>query len=465
MNFTSNHQDIAGEDIIQILFELPSAIIISRNYSIIFGNKCALSLLQASDISELIGKNIQDFIVPSIITKNNGDEHEEQWTTLTGQILDIITQTSIIQFQGEVAEYTTLVNITRQKQSEQNLNELQKSYKSLVANSIDAIGVVTNDEFIYMNPSGIKMLGGKTKQDIIYKHIFTFVHPDFHDICIERMARIIEHDEIPKLMEQKMFTLDGKTINIEIIGFPIIYNGENAVQVIFRDITEFKQSQEVIIHSEKLSTVGKLAAGIAHEIRNPLTSLKGFLQLLTLDTTSINKYLPIFKSEIDRIEMISGELIALAKPFPQEFVRINMVDLLNDVIFLIETEAFRKNIAITNKIKEHIILINAVGMQMKQVFLNLLKNSIESMNHGGSIEVEVVLEPTIVSIHIRDEGSGISKENLKHIFDPFFTTKSEGTGLGLMVTQNIIENHGGEIKVSSIEGKGTTFTIMIPMDT
>ncbi|MNF98689.1 Sporulation kinase A [compost metagenome] len=190
---------------------------------------------------------------------------------------------------------------------------------------------------------------------------------------------------------------------------PTTLSGRPAFQIIVRDISERKKNEELLINSEKLYVAGQLAAGIAHEIRNPLTSLKGFLQLISL-----------------------------------------------------EAQASLHNTAIVIESVEEPLWVFGVENQIKQVFINVLKNAIEAMVDGGTITVASLLEGEYVVTRITDEGPGIPKEQMAKMGQPFYTTKDKGTGLGLMVTYKIIDNHQGRIHASSEIGLGTTFTISFP---
>ncbi|MFD1736742.1 ATP-binding protein [Bacillus salitolerans] len=447
------------------LVNMSNAIMVTQENKLVFANEAAAKLLKAETIDELIGQDLHQFLDPiHIKSEQNESLLEAVWVTCDGSRIDIGVQSTPILFKHKRATYMALTNLTNQKQTARQVKEIQESYKSLIENSLDSIGVVIDDTFVFINPAGVEVLGGKKKEDIIGKHIFTFLHPDFHEICIERMNRIIYDHEIPELMEQVMLTLAGKTIDIEIIGFPTVYKGVPAVQVIFRDITERNLNHQMMIRSEKLSTVGQLASGIAHEIRNPLTSLKGFLQLGLKDVTSLEQFLPIMLSEIERIEMISGELLSLAKEHPQHFSKANLIQLLDEVIVLIEVEALTKKILIEKNYAIQEVFISCVQTQIKQVIINILKNSIESMENGGSIRIDVTYEKEAVTLQVEDEGEGIPEEILAEIFEPFFTTKPSGTGLGLMVTEQIIENHGGSIDIQSQCGEGTIVTISFPFN-
>jgi PAS domain S-box-containing protein len=230
------------------------------------------------------------------------------------------------------------------------------------------------------------------------------------------------------------------------------------------DITEKKKTEEMLLKSEKLSLVGELAAGLAHEIRNPLTTIKGLVQVLQ-DTTEDKKvlYSDIILNEIDRINYIVSEFMVLAKPHAIYFNECNLTEILKKVIYLLEAEANLKNVVIMNDIANEDVILHGEKNQLTQVFVNLIKNAMEALPNGGIIRVSTSVVTDKIKISIEDNGVGMTEEQVKRIGEPFYTTKATGTGLGLMVSYKIIQNHKGSISVKSELNKGTTFDIILPL--
>ncbi|CAM4405841.1 ATP-binding protein [Paenibacillus tarimensis] len=258
---------------------------------------------------------------------------------------------------------------------------------------------------------------------------------------------------------------DGTTFPVEYTAVPFNDSCRAGGILTFRDMTEQLQSKDLIILSEKLSIAGQLAAGIAHEIRNPLTSLKGFLSLLRSGTSSNSKrdsYITIMNDELSRIEHISNELLMLAKPRSVQFIRSGICTLIDQVISLLQPQAVLKNVEIIIMPNHGPYLVYCDESQIKQVIINLLKNAMESMAGGGTIRITLEADDYSVYIKIADEGTGIPADKLNKLGQPFYSTKEKGTGLGLMVSYNIIENHNGKIEVESEPGRGTVFTVVLP---
>jgi signal transduction histidine kinase len=215
---------------------------------------------------------------------------------------------------------------------------------------------------------------------------------------------------------------------------------------------------------EKLAVIGQMAAGIGHEIRNPLSSLKGFTQLQQERNPNSNDFYPIMIQEIDRINSIVNDLMYLGKPKEIKFDKANIEEIITYTLSITQQQAERHKVAIETKISGPLPPIDCDSLQLKQVFINLIKNAIESMPDGGSIKINVkVSDGDKMEISILDEGCGIDDGLISNLGDPFFTTKTEGTGLGLMVSNQIIQDHQGKITIKSSLGKGTMVNVKVPI--
>lgn len=238
------------------------------------------------------------------------------------------------------------------------------------------------------------------------------------------------------------------------------------VYAIVRDITEVRREEELMVLSEKLSVIGHLAAAVAHEIRNPLTSLKGFVQLMDI-TKEVNPlHSDIMLKEIDRINIISSELLILGKKQDVAFRRIDLADSVQQVFTLMKAETNLNNIEMVLRIKTaEPISIMADSIELKQLFINIVKNSIEAIDENGEIDISLQIINDNAVISISDNGSGMVPERLERIGEPFYSTKEKGTGIGLAICRKIVHRLDGELDFESEVNKGTTVTIRIPLAT
>jgi len=252
------------------------------------------------------------------------------------------------------------------------------------------------------------------------------------------------------------------------------------VLLVFQDMTAEKALQQQVRRSDRLASMGTLSAGMAHEIKNPLVTIKTFSQLLPErfgDADFRKSFTELVGNEVKRIDGIVSQLLAFARPSKPSMTRTCVHDVLDSALRLLEQEFRRENITVTTKFEAPGGLILGDANLLNQAFVNFFLNAHDAMQEGGRLVVSTCAADTTngghesrrvaagrrLCIAIEDTGGGIRQENLSQIFDPFFTTKSQGTGLGLAVAHGIIEEQGGTIEVKSTSGAGTTFLIAFPL--
>jgi two-component system, NtrC family, sensor histidine kinase HydH len=236
--------------------------------------------------------------------------------------------------------------------------------------------------------------------------------------------------------------------------------------VLFKDLSEVRSLRKEIARSQRLASVGRLAAGVSHEIRNPLSSIKGFATYFKeryYDVPENQQISNLMIQEVDRLNRVVSQLHEFARPITVSKKPIQIKAFLKDSLKLIERQASEANISIKTDFDSGIDEILIDPDRINQVLLNLYLNAIESMHDGGSLTVSLAKnsKKNLIEIKVSDTGTGITKDDLSHIFDPYFTTKASGTGLGLAIVHNIMEAHGGEITIESRLGQGTGVTIYI----
>ncbi|WP_055109031.1 ATP-binding protein [Paenibacillus ihumii] len=238
-----------------------------------------------------------------------------------------------------------------------------------------------------------------------------------------------------------------------------------------KDVSDYKQIEQTAYQNDKLAMLGKISAAIAHEIRNPLTAIRGFIQLLRPHLIQLGRdeYARIILTEIDRANDIIHEFLNSSKPSAPQKSVISVSSLLKEVVLLTESEALMKGCEIHLEVADIEMYVSIDVKQIKQVLLNIIKNAMDAIEevsnsvHNGTIHLGAKLVDNYVHISIQDNGNGMDKGLLSRLFDPFFTTKEKGTGLGLSVSYRIIRNHKGNISVDSMKGIGTVFVIALPI--
>jgi two-component system sensor histidine kinase AtoS len=359
------------------------------------------------------------------------------------------------------------------EQLKQDLEDV-KNFTESIIQSIGSGIIITemNDTITYINRAGERMLG-YSKKELLGKPFSIFGlkekqsvipsflnNPDDLDTRKEGWMKKKDHTEFPV----------GFTINNH-----LSVRGEKIGKiVVFRDLTNVYKIQEEILRMDRLVSLGKLASGIAHELRNPLAGIKTTAQALGEEMSgddSRREYLIRITKEIDRLNDLLKTFFSFAKPQNLNLVHCHIKDIINEIIPFLIKEIADKGIRFIETYHPQLPKIQVDRTQMHQVFLNLFLNAIQAMPNGGELKIEAspILSTSVegfkqnfIKVVISDTGRGIPPHIVHKIFDPFFTTKPKGIGLGLSITYQIIKKHGGTVKVESQWEKGTSFIINLP---
>jgi two-component system, sporulation sensor kinase A len=451
----------------------PEPIVVYQDLVIVFVNPVAVRLMGAKDPDQLIGLHISHFTTPedmAVIPEQTqrlfaegkaSGSFEKRMIRLDKEVIYVEVRAVPIHFQGIKSVQLLFRDMTDRKKAESELANREKEFSRVIKLSPEPIVLHQAGIITFVNDMGIKLLMGNKTEDFVGRPIFDFFCSSCHPIMMERMKTVVQIDDNTEFIELKLKRLDGEVIDVEVssicvhkdINYPII-------QVVIRDLTERKKTEEMIRRSEKLSVAGELAAGVAHEIRNPLTALKGFMQLLMVKKTD---YVDIMLVEIDRISYIVNEFLEMAKPQAINYIACDLRALIDNVILFMHPQALMFNIQMTFSVHSQANVLHCEPNQIKQVYMNVLKNAIESMPLGGQIEISLhTLENGNLMTRIVDQGVGIPGDRMEKIGEPFFSLKESGTGLGLMICHRIVGAHKGKISINSIVNQGTTLEIELP---
>lgn len=432
------------------------------------------------DASEVLGKPLP--IIPSFYENAMQRVHDqiksgESIVALEtirqrkdGSLLNIeATLSPFRDYQGQIVGMTGICrDVTRRKRTETELAERTAQFETFIKYNADAIVLFDNDGIVQRVNKTYEQIFGWSQDEVLgtaLEHL-----PIIPDECMDEALKLKDSVLQGKSimgMETQRKCRNGVILDVSLTVTAIVDdNGiHHGWSESIRDMTEWKSAQEQLQQSEKLSVAGQLAAGIAHEIRNPITSIKGFIQLMASGLGDKQRYFHIMSSEIERIELILSELLILAKPQAAKYERKDIRSLLEQVLALLDSQAILNDVQFTTDFPASIPLIHCDENQLKQVFINLIKNSIEAMPKGGTITVQIEYVQQHVLIRLIDQGNGIPEEVLSKLGQPFYTTKEKGTGLGFMVSHRIIASHAGSIQVSSELNKGTLIEIRLPVST
>lgn len=351
----------------------------------------------------------------------------------------------------------------------------EKGFLETVFNAIQEGIIVTdsNGRITYLNEAACNLFGLEADESIGKR-------------LDERVRGLdweaLTHSGGPVSRDMEIFYPQNRFINFYVV--PLLIESRDSVAgekidisgkqvghaIILRDITESRRSAEQTIESERFNALTLLAAGVAHEIGNPLNSLHIHLQLIErkvreLDEKAraeLQESIDVARAEIARLDSIVTQFLRAIRPSKPQLQPENVNTIVDETVRFFAPEIQDRDIVVEQELRSDLPLLQLDRDQMKQAFYNVIKNSFEAMKRRGILRIRTDRDDTHVLVSFTDTGGGMSAENLSRVFEPYFTTKSSGTGLGLLIVRRIVREHGGELSIESSEGKGLTLTIRLP---
>ena len=339
--------------------------------------------------------------------------------------------------------------------SETRLEALEAIYSAVVRSIASGILTVGEDGRItYLNPAAEHLTGLSDRSSR---------GQPLGSLLPELAASIVRPRERGR-PEVRLRAHDGRE---RILGYATapLAGGASGQVILFQDLTELRQMEEAVRRTDRLAVVGGLAAGLAHEIRNPLASMCGSIEILGaapgLDEQE-RRLMQVVRSEAERLEALVREFLSFAKPISPAFEALEGARVVTETVELFRQEVAERGIELVAR-TDAPVWVRADPGQLRQVLWNLLGNAADATPTGGRVEVGIVRQAGEGVLEVSDTGHGIADEDLQRIFDPFFTTKERGTGLGLAIVHRIVEAHSGHLSVHSEAGRGTTFRVALPI--
>ena len=391
---------------------------------------------------------------------------------LSRRIYGSVEQNALQVLCGQLAIAIDNAQLFTEVQNAKIYNEilLQNLTTAVIAAGADGRITVFNNE--------AEQITGSKSGDLLDRSI-----EDLPGSICELLQETLDSEERAENRELVLESADGDFV---VRASSSIFHGQQGEMlgalVVLTDITALKRLELQIRRSDRLASLGTLSAGMAHEIKNPLVSIKTFAQLLPeryQDSDFRETFSNLIGHEIDRIDSLVNQLLRFARPAKPLLKPMHVHAVLEKSLQLVGHRLYQKEIKLTRSWQADVDTIHADADQLEQVFLNFFLNAMDAMKRGGEMEVSTEIRPAegwvaavtsangdvreILRITIRDNGEGIRREDIPHVFDPFFTTKDYGTGLGLSVVHGIIQEHSGQIEVESEPSKGTAFHILLPL--
>ena len=469
----------------------------------IYANKALLDIYGLDDLSQAIGKGIEEFMVPEEreqarkegLARQNGDPvpsvSEHRVTRSDGAMRIIEVTGTPITYQGQAAVLSIIRDVTEARQVAAALEQSEDLYRSVAENMTDGVSIAANGIRLYANQAFLNIHGLQNVSEAVGKGIESFFTPGYQSSVLERQQTLEAGEGVSLPVGRQIQRPDGQVRDVEVVSTPITYRGEPAFLSIYRDVTdrkraeeetmasrqqavealeELKAAQQSLVQAEKLSAIGQLVAGVAHELNNPLTGVMGFSQLL-LDTDisgNVRRDVERISSEAGRAAKIVQNLLSFARKREPEATPVDLNQVVKSTVEVKAYDLRTSSVAVKTDLAADLPLILADTSQMQTVLLNLVGNAQDAMGHpggGGMLQISTRQVGDTVRVTVADNGPGIRPEHVGKVFDPFFTTKDvgEGTGLGLSICHGIVTAHDGRIWAESELGQGAAFYVEMPM--
>jgi PAS domain S-box-containing protein len=378
---------------------------------------------------------------------------------------------------GEVRGVLVVMDdVTERRVLESQVAETEQYLTNLINNANDIIYTLDADGHLtFLNKMGRELLGYELVPEEKAHYTAYVARKDLAKN--ERHFRSALKG-IPQRFASAIIASDGRLVSV-LINITPIWKDDEVVGVlgIARDITERKQMEAQLLQASKLAAIGELAAGVAHEINNPVAIISGTAEQLQFLVDRMSKHpdglderfsthLTMIREQAERCKRITQGLLNFARKTEIQVTDVNIIRLVEETVALLENRARAERKTIETHLPTDTPRLSADSHQIEQVFLNLLNNALDAVDAGGTVTIRALTENGSIRIDVTDDGTGISDEALKKIFDPFFTTKpiGKGTGLGLSICFGIVQRMNGTISVNSNPGAGTTFTVRLPLD-
>jgi two-component system NtrC family sensor kinase len=399
-----------------------------------------------------------------------------EYTALTkdGSRFPIVVHASpIIEGNKAVGMRGIAIDITERKQVEEALRESEEKLRLTFESVMEGITVSDlSGKILQVNEAVVRMHGYNGKDELCGQSIFRLIAEGDRAMAMANLKRTLEGEYIKENAGYIFLTKDGREFDAELSAAVLRDASGNPVGfvAVTRDVTEHKQTEEQLIITDRLASVGELASGIAHELNNPLTSIIGFAQLLLGKDApdDVKEDIGTIYREAQRTAEVVKNLLSFARKHTPAKQPINIDGTIENVLGLRAYEQRVSNIQVNTQFTPDLPEVMADYFQLQQVFLNIIINAEHFMieaHNGGTLTITTEKVGDTIKASFTDDGLGISKENLGHLFDPFFTTKEvgKGTGLGLSICHGIVIEHGGRIYAESEWGQGATFVVQLPI--
>jgi two-component system, cell cycle sensor histidine kinase and response regulator CckA len=450
--------------------------------AVLMANQGLIDILELScSPEEVVGRRLRDLLIytekQGVVRKaleEAGEIHdfEYHFKTLEGKDKWVLHDSFIVKDPetGRRIVEAIVKDITYRKQAEQAL-AAEKDRLEVTLRSIGDGVIATDTEGRVTDINKVaEALTGWAEEEALGRplaEIFHIINQDTRERCVNPVDLVLEQGKVVGLANHTvLLSRDGAEYVIADSGAPIhdLAGKIIGVVLVFRDVTEKHRLEEQVLRSEKLAAIGQLAGGVSHDLRNPLSAIANGAYFLKMaidgDDPAVRETVDIIQNEVNRAEQIISGLLNFARPKPAERHPTDLGEVVGEVLARIHPP---DGVDVAVRIDPAMPMIQADSGQLDQVFFNIITNALQAMPDGGRLTIEGEARDGGVAVAVIDTGGGIPPERCKQVFEPLYTTKRNGIGFGLAVTRQLVENHQGRIEVQSEVGKGSRFTVFLPL--
>ena len=384
------------------------------------------------------------------------------WRHIEGAVTNLADNPAV---RGIVINYR---DVTERIQAEEAQKQSQENFRALIEKSPDAIIIGNRVKLLYANPTFLRLLGYENAEELVGKSWNLFLPPSQMEIVNARVSKLVGVYSANPPIEIRYLKKNGDTLPAEVVSFSVIFEGQMAWAAVIRDLTERKNAEQILLKYTRLGAIGEMAVGLAHEYRNPLSGIglsAQYLKRKLVEAPDAEIQVQNILDQTERLKQLVNDTLDFSRDSTaQDLVRVDAMDLMQISLRFVQVQFGPRHAQVKVKwaFEKGRFLFFVNQNRIQQVLVNLMLNAYQAMQKGGILTLGCDEEAQKMVLRVEDDGPGISPDVRARLFEPFFTTKQNGSGLGLSVSQRIVEAHGGRLRVESLP-QGTAFLVELPV--